>query len=318
MTTRRFGGAAGALVVTSVLWGTTGTAASFLPESVSPLAIGASTMAVGGMLLFLSSARRAVAVILDARVRSWLVIGAVGVVVYPLAFYSAMDAAGVAIGNVVTLGSGPVFAALLEWLVDRRALSARWVVSTVVAVAGVALVSLARPQAGANGDDAALGVVLGLVAGMAYAVYTYASGRVINGATGPGVEAGVGPGNRQGHSAGGVVGAMFGLGALALVPVLLVFGAPLLRSTESAAIAAYLAVGPMFAAYLLFGYGVARLRSSVVTTITLVEPVVATVLAVAIVGERLGGVGWIGVALILVGVSIVSTARHPEKVDSAF
>ncbi|MCU1425089.1 MAG: hypothetical protein JWM51_1380, partial [Microbacteriaceae bacterium] len=32
----------------------------------------------------------------------------------------------------------------------------------------------------------------------------------------------------------------------------------------------------------------------------------------------LGGVGWIGVALILVGVSIVSTARHPEKVDSAF
>ncbi|MCU1425971.1 MAG: EamA/RhaT family transporter, partial [Microbacteriaceae bacterium] len=176
MTTRRFGGAAGALVVTSVLWGTTGTAASFLPESVSPLAIGASTMAVGGMLLFLSSARRAVAVILDARVRSWLVIGAVGVVVYPLAFYSAMDAAGVAIGNVVTLGSGPVFAALLEWLVDRRALSARWVVSTVVAVAGVALVSLARPQAGANGDDAALGVVLGLVAGMAYAVYTYASG----------------------------------------------------------------------------------------------------------------------------------------------
>ena len=49
---------AGALVLASVLWGTTGTAASFLPDDVSPLAIGASTMTVGGALLFVVSLRQ--------------------------------------------------------------------------------------------------------------------------------------------------------------------------------------------------------------------------------------------------------------------
>ena len=32
----------------------------------------------------------------------------IGVVVYPLAFYSSMHFAGVAIGNVVSLGTGPI------------------------------------------------------------------------------------------------------------------------------------------------------------------------------------------------------------------
>ena len=50
-------GAIVALVLASVLWGTTGTAASFLDDSISPIAIGASTMAIGGLLLFSVSAR---------------------------------------------------------------------------------------------------------------------------------------------------------------------------------------------------------------------------------------------------------------------
>ena len=40
-------------------------------------------------------------------------------------------------GNVVALGSGPVFAALYEWLGERHPLSRRWAVSTGLAVAGI-------------------------------------------------------------------------------------------------------------------------------------------------------------------------------------
>ena len=109
------------------------------------------------------------------------------------------------------------------------------------------------------------------------------------------------------------MGGMFGVGALALAPVLLVFGAPLLQSWPSVGIAAYLAVGPMFVAYLLFGVGMRSLRSSTATTITLLEPFVATVLAVLIVGERLDLAGWIGLALILVAVTVLATARRPRS-----
>ena len=292
-----------ALVASSVLWGTTGTAASFLPDDVSPLAIGASTMAVGGILLFLVSARTALVALADRESRRWLLIGAVGVFVYPLAFYSAMDQAGVAIGNVVALGSGPVFAALFEWLWERRGLSTRWLVATAVAVAGIALLSVGRHADDSSAGDGVLpGVLLGLLAGVAYALYTYASGRAI----------------AVGHSGRSVMGGMFGVGAVALLPVLFLLGAPLLQSGQTVSIAAYLAVGPMFVAYLLFGYGVTHMRSSVVTTVTLIEPLVATVLAVIVVGERLEPVGWVGLVFILAGVTILVTARQSPKTSQSF
>ena len=283
---------AGALVLASVLWGTTGTAASFLPGDVSPLAIGASTMTVGGALLFVVSLRQSLRAIRDAGSRRWLLLGALGVFAYPLAFYSSMDLAGVAIGNVVSLGTGPVFAAILEWVFERHRPSRLWAGCTAAAIAGIVLLSVG----GDAGAPAIVpGVLLGLVAGLAYALYTDSSSRGI----------------RAGQSSRGVMGGMFGLGAVALAPVLIVFGAPLLQSWQTIGIAGYLAVGPMFVAYLLFGVGMRTLRSSTATTITLLEPFVATILAVLVVGERLDLVGWLGLALILVAVTVLATARRP-------
>jgi DME family drug/metabolite transporter len=287
-----------ALLLASLLWGTTGTAATFLPQSVSPLAIGASTMGIGGLLLFGTAPRMSWGVLRDPSARHWAALGAVGVVVYPLAFYSAMNLAGVAVGNVVALGSGPVFATLFEWLGERRPLSRRWAVSTGLAVVGVVLLALGRENGGSGPSSGTLpGVALGLLAGAAYALYTYASSRAIG----------------LGRSSRGVMGAMFGIGAVLLLPVLIATGSPLLQSGSSVGIAAYLAIGPMFVAYLLFGIGLRTVRSSAATTITLLEPVVATILAVLVVGERLAPAGWCGLALVFAGLAALVTARRPPK-----
>lgn len=289
-----------ALVAASVLWGTTGTAASLMSDAVSPLAIGAATMAVGGALLFAVSARGSLAAMRRPETRRWLLLGAVGVVVYPLAFYSAMDLAGVAIGNITALGSGPLFAALLERLIERRRLTERWMLGAGTAIAGVALLVVGGhggASAEEGGESFGLGVALGLLAGAAYALYTYASSRVI----------GLGVPSRS------AMGAVFGVGAVPLALVLLVTGGPLLMSGPSTlGLAAYLALGPMLLAYLLFGWGLRALRSSTVTVITLLEPLVATLLAVLVVGERLQPIGWAGLLLILLGVAVVSTARRPR------
>lgn len=289
-------GGAGALVLASLLWGTTGTAASFLPDTVSPLAVGASTMTVGGILLFLVSAGPAVAAVRDAASGRWLLLGAVGVFAYPLAFYLSMNLAGVAIGNVVSLGTGPVFAAMLEWAFERRRPSRLWAVCTALAVAGI--VALGIGGTAATGATVLPGMALGLVAGFSYALYTYCSSRAI----------------RTGRPARAVMGGMFGIGAVLL---LLALGAPLLQSWNSVAIASYLALGPMFVAYLLFGVGMRTMSSSTATSITLLEPAVATLLAVVVVGERLAVVGWVGLALILAAVSVLATARQPPAAHSA-
>lgn len=283
------------ILIASLLWGTTGTAAHFLPDDVSPLAVGAATMAIGGSLLFALSARGALRVIRDRSLRRPVVAGVAGIVVYPLAFYSSMHLAGVAIGTVVSLASAPVFAAVIEFAVDRRGITRRWAACTAVALVGTVLLVGGRP----SGTDAAasaapLGVLLGLLAGLSYAVYTDASHRVIAG----------------GHGSNPAMGALFGLGAVFLVPVLALTGAPLLQSAGSLGVTAYLAIGPMFLAYLLFGAGLRTVRGSTATTITLVEPLVATILAILVVGERLDPAGWTGLALVMVGVTaLVLTGR---------
>jgi DME family drug/metabolite transporter len=288
-----------ALVLACLLWGTTGTTATFLPDDVSPLAVGAATMGIGGMLLLVTAPRLSGGVLRDPVGRRWAAIGAIGVVVYPLAFYTGMDLVGVAVGNVVALGSGPVFAALIEWVVERDRLSARWLVSTALAVLGITLLAFGRHEGGAASSPAAaaLGVGVGLLAGLAYALYTYASSRAI----------------RAGHPSRGVMGGMFGLGAVPLLAVLAVVGAPLMQSWTSVSLSAYLVLGPMFIAYLLFGIGLRSVRSSTATTITLLEPVFATVLAVLVVGERLTPVGWVGFGLVLVGLAVLVTARRSTR-----
>ncbi len=290
-----------AILIAAVLWGTTGTAASFLPAGVPPVATGAATMSIGGLLLFAVSPRASCAALRDAGTRRWLLAGGACVVAYPLAFYSSMALAGVAVGNVVSLGAAPVFAAVLERVIEGHRLRPIWWVTTGLAVAGIVLLAAAGPAHASTGGaggaaDTASGLALGLVAGASYAGYTYCSRRAME----------------RGCGSRAAMGAVFGVGAALLLPVLIATGAPLTSSVPALGIAGYLALGPMFLAYLLFGAGLRHVPSSTATTLTLLEPVVATMLAVLVVGERLAAPGWAGIALIGIALALL-TARGAAR-----
>jgi DME family drug/metabolite transporter len=287
-----------AVTVTSLLWGTTGTAATFAPD-VGPLAIGAAALGIGGLLQAVVGARslRAGAPLL-VRNRALVLVGAVAVAVYPLAFYSSMHTAGVAVGSAVSLASAPLASGVLELVVDRRPLSRWWMLAAALGVLGSVLLCLssvtgpAGPAGVGSPGSTLLGVALGLVAGATYATYSWASRRLMV----------------DGVPRAAAMGAVFGCGGLLLVPVLAVTGAPLLASPQNAAVGAYMALVPMFLGYLLFGYGLARVPASTATTVTLTEPAVATVLAVLVVGERLSAVGWVGLAVIAVVLVVLAVA----------
>ena len=84
----------GGVLIAALLWGTTGTAATFAP-GVSAVAIGAVAMGVGGMLQALI-ALRGIARHRATLRHHWrmLLTGALAVAVYPLAFYASMHLAG--------------------------------------------------------------------------------------------------------------------------------------------------------------------------------------------------------------------------------
>jgi DME family drug/metabolite transporter len=170
-----------AITVTSVLWGTTGTAATFA-SGVGPLAIGAAALGIAGLLqaaIAVPALRTARPVL--RRHRAVVVTGAISVAVYPLAFYSSMHTAGVAVGSVVSLASAPLASGVLERLVDGRALSRWWVLAASLGVLGSALLCASEVAGLSSATSTLLGIGLGLVAGTTYALYSWAAHRLMSG-----------------------------------------------------------------------------------------------------------------------------------------
>lgn len=290
------------VLVASLLWGTTGTAAA-LAADVPALTMGAASMGIGGLLqaaIAIGPLRR------EARafLQRWPIVlmSALAVTVYPLAFYSSMRLSGVAVGTVVTIGSSPPFAALVERVVDRSRLTRRWMLGTALGLAGVLVLALARssdaPGAPARSQgDYVLGIALGLVGGCTHALYSWGIARLIQG----------------GVSVRASTGSIFGVGGVLLIPILLSTGAPLFGSAHNMTIAAYLVVVPMFLGYVFYSRGLARISASMATTISLAEPAPAALIAFIVLHERLSLLAWGG--LIILFASLVLTSIPPKPTE---
>jgi DME family drug/metabolite transporter len=290
----------------AILWGTTGTAATFAPE-VSPLAIGAAAMGLGGLLQTLM----ALVKIRNDRYRlldHWIyvLIGAVAVAIYPLAFYTSMHMAGVTVGTVITIGAAPLLSAIIERVFDSKPLTRRWMIGTCLGIIGAIMLCIAKAKGhpdsavDASAFESVVGVILGLLAAATYALYSWTAHRLM----------------RHNIASSAAMGATFGIGGLLLMPVLLMTGSTLLATWTNAAIGVYMVLVPMFLGYVLFGLGLARIPASMATTLSLIEPVVAAVLAVIIVGERLPVLGWLGVALIIACLYVLTSRTETVQKQS--
>lgn len=274
------------VIIASILWGTTGVSATYAP-TVSPIAIGAAAMGIGGLLqaaLALPSIRQHSHRVLFYK--KYVALGGIAVAIYPLAFYSSMRLAGVTIGTVVSIGAAPILSFLIERIFDHARLSQRWLAATSLGIIGIGLLCLANNLSHSPAQSTSQltgGVLLGLLAALTYALYSWVSRRLM----------------QKGLPSRAAMGSIFGLGGLLLMPILALTGASFLHSWQNLAVGAYMAFIPMFLGYICFGYGLARITASTAVTISLLEPVVAAILAVTLVGERLPVLGWTGIFLII-------------------
>lgn len=280
----------------AVLFGTTGTAQALGPPGTTPLGVGAARLALGGIALLVAlplvggRPGRAVAL---WRTPLGLAAG-LCTALYQVFFFAAVQAAGVALGTLVTIGSGPVFAGLLAIVLLGERPARSWLTATGLCVAGLVLLS----ADGAGQDEVeVVGLLLALGAGVAYATYTVAAKQLIT----------------RGETSSTVMGSAFGLGGLLLVPVMLTQPLSWLATPSGVTLAAYLGLATTTLAYVLFGRGLAVLPAGPVTTLVLAEPLVATVLGVGLLDERLAPVGLAGAAVVLTGLALqgVMASRQP-------
>ena len=297
-------GGAVAVLLGAAAWGSTGTAAHFAPAGASSASIGAARIALGGLLLLAialstSARRRAIADLLagGTRTRAVLLLAAAAVGGYQVCFFTAVRMTGVAIGTVVAIGSAPVFTGALSRLTGGPRLDLRWKAATAAAVGGCTVLvtagQSARASAGAGGAGGAGtvgagGVGLALAAGLCYAIYAVTASRLI----------------RAGNPEAVVMGLLFGGAAVLLAPVLATSSPGWLLTGRGLAVTAYLGVVTTVLAYLVYGRGLRTVSAPVAVTLGLAEPVVAAILGLVVLTERLTAPDIIG--LLLVGLALAS------------
>jgi len=275
------------VLAAAALFSTSGTSKALLAPEAWPPSVAAVRLLVGaaGMVAFVVWRGRWPQ--LTALLRKPLVWPmALGVAGYQAFFFLGVELAGVAIGTMVALGTAPLLAGMLGWLAREGAPGWRWAAATVVALVGLGLLT------GGEGGAQPLGVLCAFAAGASYAVYTVLGARLA----------------RDGHNSSVVMAAPFTLGALLLVPFLA--QASWLASPAGMALALWLGLATTSAGYLLFGLGLPVLQPGHIATMTLLEPVGATLLAELVLEESLPATGWLGCGLILTGLLILALGQR--------
>ncbi|GAA2169231.1 EamA family transporter [Actinomadura napierensis] len=286
----------GALLVLAagVLWGTVGPAQVLAGSAASPVAIGGARIFSGGLILavlVLVTDRKAFRALSR---RTWPPLAAASVAtgVFQASFFSAVDRTGAAVATAVVFGLAPVSTGLCERLVLRARLSRRWWWGTACAVGGVALLMAPGPDVHVD----PLGVALSLVAGVCFGVYT--------------VSAKVLTGHEVGMAA--AVSVTLLAGGSVLLPWTLA-DLPALAAPRSAVLVAWLGIAATAAAYMFFVTGLHRVSAATAGTLSLAEPLVAAVLAVAVLGERLSVQAAAGALLLFGGLAVVSVPSRTRR-----
>lgn len=282
------------VLLAAMLWGTTGTAQSLAPATLSPYWVGALRLGFASLFFAAlawpvwrgatSHGGRALGLRGGA-----LPVAAVCVAAYNLSFFAGVKASGVALGTALAIGSGPIWAGLLQTVVQRRWPAPIWWLGTLLGVGGGAAMAL---DGGASVRAPLWGIALCLLAGLSYAGYALLNKRLVA------------------QAAPAVVNlAVFGGAGLLSLPVALLLGGVPAPSGATVGVVLYLGVAATGLAYLLFSTALRHISGATGVTLALAEPVTAFALAILVVGERPSAMAFWGLGGVLAGLLLVIWAE---------
>ncbi|MFB7517329.1 DMT family transporter [Streptomyces sp. NPDC056144] len=292
------------LVVAGIAWGTAGAAASliFRVSDMGPLAL-SFWRCVGGLVLLLAALAlrprrgRARTVAESRGRRAARILGTgIGLTVFQSAYFAAVQATGLAVGTVVTLGAGPVLIAVGARITMGERLGRGGVLAVTGALAGLVVLVLG----GGAAEVRPLGVILAVVSAAGYAAITLLTRWL----------------GRDGGRTDALATTTwaFAIGAVGLLPFAAAEG--LVPHTTSPVrvvlLLVYVAAVPTALAYALYFAGAAVVRAATVSVIMLLEPVSAALIAVSLLGERLTAAIVLGTLLLLAAVLGLAFAETRE------
>jgi DME family drug/metabolite transporter len=296
-----------AVLAAAVLFGTTGTSQALGPDGTTPLSIGVMRMVIGGTGLAVIAfslaarhARRRPAAAPRPRLTlqplSLMMLTGACLALYQPLFFLGTARNGVAVGTVVALGSAPILAGLLEWALTRRTPTPTWMAATALATLGVVLLGFGGEAGDGSGTDP-LGLLGSVGAGASFAVIANAQRRLLDAGWDPFT----------------VVGAM-GASSAAICAFALPFvDLAWLGTGSGVAMALWLGLGTISVAYVLFTWGLSGLTAATAATLTLGEPLTASVLGIVVLGERLSALAVIGLVVLAAGLALLAWGSRAPR-----
>jgi DME family drug/metabolite transporter len=299
------------VLASALCFSTTGTAQALGPDGASPVVVGAARVAVGALGLLAVAwwvhrrtdqtdltgwaGRTAQPLLARLGLPTGRGLGGavwragLGVAVYQVGFFLAVRTTGVAVGTVVALGTAPVLTGAAGWVLGHGRPDRRWAVATALACAGLGVLV----TGGTSAHVVPAGVLLALVAAAAYAGYTVAAKALL--ASGVGAES--------------AMAAVFGAGAVWLLPAFLVAPVGWVGTPRGVTLVLWLGLVPTTLAYVLFARGLTHLSAAETTTLVLAEPLAAACLGIGLLGEPVGPATLVGGGLLVAGLVAVAVRR---------
>jgi drug/metabolite transporter (DMT)-like permease len=276
----------GALSLASAIWGGMYVASDALMRTMPPLvAVEFREVISAALLLGIAAAKGA----LRIERRDLAPMIGVGIIGFSISigfqFYGTHHA-GAALGSLVTASSPVLIAVLGALVLGEHVPLRRWLAMGVALVGVVVIVG-----APSGGPGTVLGVVLLLVAGVCWALYTVGSASLL-----------------RRYSALTVVTLACTVGALASLPVAIAAGLhaahPWPTDLAEWGEVLYISVVGMAVAFFLWVWGFTKVSASRGGVLLLFQPLVGMILGVAILGEQLGPVTILGSVLVCAGVAV--------------
>jgi DME family drug/metabolite transporter len=281
------------VLLAACLWGTNGTAQALAPTGAQPIIIGTLRIALGGLTLLIIAAWRG-ALRDGKRWPFWpTFLGALSMAAYQMFFFAGVARTGVAIGTIVGIGSTPILAGPIGFLVRGERPSRRWAIATVLGIIGCALLI----TAGEKIQIDLLGIFLAICAGGSYAVFTTVSKGLLDH-----------------HAPEAVMAVTFCLGALFVLPLLVTADLHWLSQPAGYLVILHLGVITAGFAYTLFARGLRLVPVATAASLTLGEPLTAGLLGVVFLHEALSTLAVFGIVLIFIGLVILTS----EKLQPSF
>jgi DME family drug/metabolite transporter len=276
------------VLLAACLWGTNGTAQALAPPGAQPIIIGTLRIALGGLTLLAFAVFRGT--LRDGKHWSFwpTLLGALSMAAYQIFFFAGVARTGVAVGTIVGIGSTPILAGPIGYLVRGERPSRHWAFATGLGVIGCTLLV----STGKSIHLDLLGIFLAVCAGGSYALFTTVSKGLI-----------------EKHSPEAVMAVTFCLGACFVLPLLIRANLQWLAQPAGTLVVLHLGVISAGLAYTLFARGLRSVPVATAASLTLGEPFTAGLLGFLFLREAITPLAVFGILFILIGLVILTTEK---------